>query len=232
MIQLTGVSKIFGGGNGRPVLDNISFRVHRGEFLYLVGDSGAGKTTLLRMISGDEIPTRGSIHVMGHDLKKVTGAQMSALRQKSGIIFQDLRLIDDLSVEDNVAFSKTLSTQAGRPNSLSAAWKQEVRKHCELVGLTGLLRTAVSKLSGGERQRVAAACALARNPELLIADEPTGSLDRDHAWTLMDCFQKLNMRGTTVILATHDREIMRRVRRRSLVLKNGKLQVEDGLCMF
>lgn len=232
MIHLTGVSKAYAASqNNSSVLDNVNLKIGKGEFVYVVGDSGAGKTTLLKMLYGEELPSRGSIEVMGLDLAKTDSSRIQALRRRVGVIFQDLRLIEELSAFDNVALS--LETSDGPSSKLSrSSWKRAIEESLAMVGAGVFAKKKIKALSGGERQRVAAARAIVRQPELIIADEPTGSLDRDHTWSLMDLFQKMHLRGATVVIATHDREIVRRVRRRSCVLKSGKLVIEEGICLF
>lgn len=226
MITLSGVTKSY---NNR-VLDNVSLKIGKGEFVYVVGDSGAGKTTLLKLLYGEETPNRGSIEVLGQDLAKADSGRIQALRRRMGVIFQDLRLIDELSAYDNVALGLETAGDKTMPKGFS--WKRAIDESFAMVGAGAFVKKKVKDLSGGERQRVAAARAIVRQPEILIADEPTGSLDREHTWSLMDLFQKMHLRGATVVIATHDREIVRRVRRRSCVLKSGKLVIEDGICMF
>jgi cell division transport system ATP-binding protein len=226
LIQLTGVSKAYAAPqNKSSVLDNVSLKIGKGEFVYVVGDSGAGKTTLLKMLYGEESPSRGAVEVMGVNLTEADSGRIQALRRRVGVIFQDLRLIEELTAYDNVALSLETADQL----KLS---RRAIDEALGLVGAAGFSKKKVKALSGGERQRVAAARAIVRQPELIIADEPTGSLDREHTWSLMDLFQKMHLRGATVVIATHDREIVRRVRRRSCVLKAGKLVVEEGICLF
>jgi cell division transport system ATP-binding protein len=229
MIALTGVYKNFGS----PVLENVNLRIQRGEFVYVIGDSGAGKTTLLKMLCGEERPTRGHVEVMGTDIIRAGADDLSRLRRRVGVIFQDLRLIEEASVRDNVALSlETAGSDLHEQLKGRGAWRRAIDEAINAVGLMPMVNKAVQGLSGGEKSRVGAARALVRQPTLLIADEPTGALDRDHTWSMMDLFQKLHLRGTTVVLATHDREIVRRVRRRSCILKSGRLVVEDGVCIF
>ena len=242
MISLTGIYKQYpfsfsgAGTNGARnpyVLENVNHSIQQGEFVYVIGDSGAGKSTLLKMLYGEERPNRGMVEIMGQDMGRVNDGTLQALRRRIGVIFQDLRLIDELPVYDNVALSLEAAGEAVSAGLKGrGSWKKACSDVLHAVGLMSVAKKIVSTLSGGERQRVAAARALIRQPEILIADEPTGALDRDHTWSLMDLFQKLHLRGTTVILATHDREIVRRVRRRSCILKSGKLVVEDGVCIF
>lgn len=228
MITLTGVTKkyVTPQPTNSSVLDNVNLKIGKGEFVYVVGDSGAGKTTLLKMLYGEERPNRGSVEVLGIDLANADTSRVQALRRRIGVIFQELRLIDELSAYDNVALSLETADKA------TGSWRRAIDESLALVGAGAFAKKKVKALSGGERQRVAAARAIVRNPELIIADEPTGSLDREHTWSLMDLFQKMHLRGATVLIATHDREIVRRVRRRSCVLKSGKLVIEEGLCMY
>lgn len=233
MITLTGVTKSYANTQRpAPILENVSLKINKGEFMYVVGDSGAGKTTLLKMLFGEETPSRGAIEVFGQDLSKADSGKIQAMRRRMGVIFQDLRLIDELTSYDNVALSLETAAGSGPMGVAHFNFKRAVEESLAMVGAGSVARKKVKSLSGGERQRVAAARALVRQPEILIADEPTGSLDREHTWSLMDLFQKLHLRGATVLIATHDREIVRRVRRRSCVLKSGKLMIEEGVCMF
>ncbi|MGE4234239.1 MAG: cell division ATP-binding protein FtsE [Bacteriovoracia bacterium] len=225
MIRLTGVTKAYSSSS---VLTNVSFAINKGEFVYVVGDSGAGKTTLLKMLYGEEAPSRGVVEVMGQDIAKAGAGLLQQIRRRIGIIFQDLRLVDELSVYDNIAFSLEISGQDQR----KVSQKKMIEDTIQLLSLGKIAKKKVHLLSGGERQRVAAARAVVRQPEMVIADEPTGSLDREQSWNLMDLFQKLHMRGTTIVIATHDREIVRRVRRRSCILQSGRLVMEDGICIF
>lgn len=222
LISLQGVSKHFQGA----VFENVSLKISKGEFVYIVGDSGAGKTTLLKLLYGEERPTQGSVQVFGQDVLRADTDMLQAIRRKIGVIFQDLKLIEDLTVADNVALSLETADLTRTDK------KRALDETLALVGLGKMANKKVKLLSGGEKQRVAAARALVRKPEILIADEPTGSLDREHTWSLMDLLQKIHLRGTTVLLATHDREIVRKVRRRSFVLKGGRLTVEEGICLF
>jgi cell division transport system ATP-binding protein len=239
MISLTGVYKTYQNGPalikplGGHVLDNVNLRIQRGEFVYVIGDSGAGKTTLLKLLYGEEVPNRGHVEVLGLDLSRADQSLLGKLRRRVGVIFQDLRLVEELSVFDNVVLSLESAADELRESlKRRALWKRACEEVLGAVGLMSLAKKSAGTLSGGEKSRVAAARALIRQPELLIADEPTGALDRDHTWNLIDLFQKMHLRGTTVILATHDREIVRRARRRSCILKAGKLVVEDGVCIF
>ena len=223
MIRLDGVGKNYGGSVG--VLNEVSLELAKGEFLYLLGGTGAGKSTLLRLIATEEEPTVGSVSLFGYDLRKVGANSLQAIRRLIGYVPQDVRLISDLTVFENVALSLTL---AGK-RSLSRTSKQTIIETLERLDL-GAKREALGRsLSGGEAQRVAVARALVRNPALVIADEPTGAQDRDRTWALMDLLVRANVAGATVLVATHDREIVRRVRRRCAVLKGGRIGIEEAI---
>ncbi len=226
VIQLQSVSKSYHGQT--RVLDHVQLEVSKGDFLYVVGGSGAGKSSLLRILATDDEPTAGNVSLFGYDLSRSPANLVTRIRRTIGYVPQDLRLIGDLSVFDNVA----LSVQLSERKLGEAAARQEILALLARLGLEAKKNLPVSMLSGGEAQRVAFARALARKPELIIADEPTGSQDRDFTWSMMDLLLKANLEGTTVIVATHDREIVRRVRKRCAVLKEGRLRVEDGLCIY
>jgi len=210
------------------VLDQIHLELGKGEFLYLLGGTGAGKSTLLRILSTEELPDAGTASLFGYDLAKVSGTALRAIRQCIGTIPQDIRLIPDFSVLDNVALSVSL----GGRRALPAQARARINDLLERLGLGPRRDQMAMTLSRGEAQRVAVARALVRCPELILADEPTGAQDRDSAWGLMDLFLKANLTGAAVILATHDREIVRRVRKRCAVLKSGRLLLEESLCTY
>ena len=226
VISLKGVSKSY-PGHAR-VLDQVNLELKRGEFLYLVGGTGTGKSTLLRLLASEEAPSSGSVSLFGYDLATASAAALRAIRQSISHIPQDIRLISDLTVFENVALSVSL----GGKRALPAQGKTRILEILERLGLSQKRNLMARALSGGEAQRVAVARALARNPELLIADEPTGAQDREAAWALMDLFLKANLTGTTIILATHDREIVRRVRKRCATLNKGRLGFEEALCTY
>lgn len=226
MVQLDGVSKEYFGQS--PVLEQIDLKLKQGEFLYLVGGSGVGKSTLLRLIATEEVPSRGRVSLFGYALDSASTATLRAIRQAIGYIPQDIRLIPDLTVYENVALSLSL---AGA-RVLRAEARSRVRELLDRLGLLGKQQEMAGSLSGGEAQRVAVARALVRTPQMLIADEPTGSQDKEYTWMLMDLFLKANLTGTTVVLATHDREIVRRVRKRCAMLRGGRLNLEEMLCTY
>lgn len=226
MVHLTQVSKSY--FNGERVLSEINLQLKKGEFLYVVGGSGAGKSSFLRLLATEESPSAGSVCLFGYDLSKVSRSSLQSMRQLVGYIPQNVRLIPDLSVEDNIALSMSL---AGR-RALLPESKSRLEELLAKLGLAEKRMKPASALSGGEAQRVAVARALVRNPELIIADEPTGAQDRDYTWSMMDMFLKANLLGATVLLATHDREIVRRVRKKCAVLKEGRLVIEEALCFY
>lgn len=227
MITLTGVSKSY---FGQPrVLDHVNLDLKKGDFIYVVGGSGAGKTSLLRLLATEELPTDGLVSLFGYNLSKINPSTLRAIRQALGYIPQNVRLIPDLTVYENIEMSARL---AGSRGQKSVPVRARIQELLDRVGLGPKRDTLASMLSGGEAQRVAVVRALVRSPELIVADEPTGAQDKEHTWALMDLFLKANIGGTTVVIATHDREIVRRVRKRCAVLKSGGLALEDGICIY
>lgn len=229
MISLQRVSKSYSGQN--RVLDQVHLEMKKGDFLYVIGGSGAGKSSLLRLIATEEAPSEGAVSLFGYDLAAVSPTTLRAIRQSIGYLPQDVRLIPDLSVFDNVALSLSL---AGR-RALSGQPKAKITEVLDKLGLGPQREKLASALSGGEAQRVALARALVRSPELIVADEPTGAQDRDFTYAMMDLILKANLGGATILVATHDREIVRRVRKRCAMLRDGRIEVEEGgtqLCTF
>ena len=198
-----------------PALIDVSIRIRRGEFVFIVGDSGSGKSTLIRLILRDLAPINGTIRVLGHDLAGMSADEIPAFRRHIGTVFQDFRLLKDRNVYDNVAFAQQI---------LEIPTK-EIRKNVPTVlatvGLADKYRNEVTELSGGEQQRVALARALVNKPEILLADEPTGNLDPDMSADIMKLLEKINESGITVIVVTHDREIVNSMRKRVITLKDG-----------
>jgi cell division transport system ATP-binding protein len=222
------VSKSYFGQSA--VLDRIQLELKKGDFLYLVGGSGAGKSSLLRILATEELPTEGTISLFGYNLATSSEATLRAIRQAIGYVPQDVRLIPDLTVLDNVALSLSLAGRRG----MSREARARIGETLERLGLANKRDKLASALSGGESQRVALARALVRGPELIVADEPTGAQDRDHTWVMMDMLLRANMGGATAIVATHDREIVRRVRKRCGTLRAGRIEFEEGgaLCTY
>jgi cell division transport system ATP-binding protein len=226
MVSLSGVTKTYSGQS--KVLDQVSLELKKGEFLYVVGGTGAGKSSMLRLMATEELATHGKLSLFGYDVATASPSTLRAIRQSLGFVPQNIRLIPDLTVLENVALSVTL---AGR-RVVPAQGRARIGELLDKLGLADKRNKPAQALSGGEAQRVAVARALVRSPELIIADEPTGAQDRDFTWSLMDLLLKANITGTTVVVATHDREIVRRVRKRCALLRGGRIHLEEGSACF
>ena len=221
MIQLFGVSKRY--GTFRDALTDVSFRVEPGEFVFLTGPSGAGKSTLLRLVFMEETPTAGQIIVNGRNIGVLPQGQIPYLRRTMGVVFQDFKLIGRKTIFENIAFVQ---------NVLGLARVEQKRRAYQVlkrVGLHHLMNAYPDELSGGEQQRVAIARAIVNQPTLLLADEPTGNLDPVLAEEIMRLFVEINIRGTTVVVATHDLELIRRTGKRTLTLERGRLHDPDRI---
>lgn len=235
MVSLKQVSKSYHANS--QVLRNVSLEMKKGEFLFVVGDSGAGKTSLLKLITGEEFATSGSVSCGGVRFDAGSSAMLK-IRRRIGVVYQDFRLLKDRTVYENVAIPLYFGRAGAnsQPVSFFGRGAQKlVEDAIQAVGLRPqILDAKVQDISGGEKQRVAIARAIINFPDLLVADEPTGSLDHDHTWTVMDLFQKLNLRGMTMLVATHDRDIIRKVRKRVLHLSSGAIRLDDreGACIF
>ncbi len=216
MIRFENVTKIY-PGTARPALDNISLEVVKGEFVFLVGASGSGKSTFLRLTLKEERPSSGAIHVAGRDVGRLPGWKVPQLRRKIGVVFQDFRLLPNKTVFENVAFALQV---IGKPRHAIAHTVPEV---LDLVGLAGKERRFPHELSGGEQQRVAIARAFVNRPAILLADEPTGNLDPGTSVGIMRLLDRINRTGTTIVMATHDDEIVDQMRKRVCELEDGKL---------
>ena len=216
MIRFNHVSKVYDRGM-RPALDDVDIKINRDEFVFLVGASGSGKSTFLRLVIREERPTKGRIHVLGRDLSKISSWKVPQLRQEIGFVFQDFRLLENKTVLENVALA---SQVIGKPRHyiLSA-----VPEALDLVGLAGKERRLPHELSGGEQQGVAIARAMVNRPKLLLADEPTGNLDPSTSVGIMRLLDRINRQGTTVVMATHDDEIVDQMRKRVIELKGGEV---------
>jgi cell division transport system ATP-binding protein len=204
-------------GRGIYALRDVSLVVEKGEFVFLTGPSGAGKSTLLRLLLRQELATEGSVKVAGRDLAKLTPSQAQSYRRAVGFVFQDFKLIPSKTVLDNVGLV---------PRVLGATSVQQQRRTFQVLKWLGLqhrMNAYPLELSGGEQQRVAIARALVNEPALILADEPTGNLDPDLSLEIMNLFRDINSRGTTVLVATHNRELMRHVGRRAVTLDHGHL---------
>lgn len=216
MILLDRVTKTY-DNTETPALNRISLHVKPKEFVILVGTSGAGKSTLLKLLTREEKQTSGKIVVGGIDYDKLRDRDIPLLRRRIGVIFQDFKLLPNRTVFENVAFALEI---AGMTNH---EIKATVPKVIKLVGLEGKEGNFPNQLSGGERQRVAIARALARQPKILIADEPTGNLDPKHSWDIIRLLEKINNYGTTVLLTTHNVEVVNKLKRRVITLNHGKI---------
>ena len=216
MIRFDHVSKVYNRG-ARPALDDVSIKVKKDEFVFLVGASGSGKSTFLRLTLREERPTSGSIHVLGRDLSQISSWKVPKLRQEIGFVFQDFRLLENKSVFENVAIA---SQVIGKPRHYILSAVPEALK---LVGLADKEERLPHELSGGEQQRVAIARAMVNRPKLLMADEPTGNLDPSTSVGIMRLLDRINRQGTTVVMATHDDEIVDQMRKRVIELKGGEV---------
>ncbi|MFU0525128.1 cell division ATP-binding protein FtsE [Gardnerella pickettii] len=216
LISLEHVSKIYPKGT-RPALDDISLDVNRGDFVFLVGASGSGKTTLLSLLLREEEATKGEIHVAGNDLRRLVNRQVPQYRRSLGFIFQDYKLLNNKTVYQNVAFAlEVIGTSRSTIKSL-------VPRVLETVGLTGKENNYPHELSGGEAQRVAIARAYVNHPQILLADEPTGNLDPTTSLGIMEVLDAINRTGTTIVMATHNEEIVNSMRKRVVELHSGHI---------
>lgn len=224
MIQLQTLSK--GYSERKKVLDQISLELKKGDFLYVLGGTGTGKSTLLRMLATEEEASSGKLSLFGYDLATANASTLQAIRRSIGYVPQNVRLIPDFTVFENVALGVSLAGS----RIVRAETRSKIYELLDRLQLMNLRDVPGSKLSGGEAQRVAIARALARSPELLIADEPTGAQDFQNTWNVMDLMHRSNISGTTLVLATHDREIVRKLRKRCAILSHGKIMIEEALC--
>lgn len=219
MIQLTNVSKIY--QNGARALVDVTLKIGKGEFVFLVGPSGAGKSTLIKLFYRDESPTRGQVTINSKNLVRMKEREVPYLRRNIGVIFQDFKLMTNKTVQENVAFALEVigvSTKEVRTRTRTAL---------ELVGLTNKENAYPHELSGGEQQRVCVARAIINNPALLIADEPTGNLDPETAWGIMELLYNINKRGTTIVMATHARAIVNKMQKRVIAIEDGRIARDD-----
>lgn len=214
MILLDRLSKSYGPSTA---LARVNLHIHPKEFVTVVGHSGAGKSTLIRLMIREEEPTSGKIIIGGIDYDNLKKRDVPQLRRKIGVVFQDFKLLPNRNIYENVAFA--LEITGTRPSVI----KHTVPKVLQLVGLAGKEKNFPQELSGGERQRVAIARAVVRQPKILIADEPTGNLDPKHSWDIIELLLKINRYGTTVILTTHNRDIVNALQRRVVTLRNGRV---------
>ncbi|MBP8819980.1 MAG: cell division ATP-binding protein FtsE [Syntrophomonadaceae bacterium] len=219
LVQFYNVSKIY--PNGVKALDDISLKIQRGEFLFLMGPSGAGKSTLVKMLFREELPTRGQIFLASRSIVRMKRGEVPRLRRNIGIVFQDFKLLENKTVYENIAFAMEVVGASSRDI------KERVTEVINMVGLKGKEKSFPGELSGGEQQRVGIARALANRPLLLIADEPTGNLDINTSQEIMELLFNINRTGTTVIMATHARELVRSAGKRVLMLEEGKIVADN-----
>jgi cell division transport system ATP-binding protein len=215
LIEAHHLSKLY--NRGVHALRDLSLTIDKGEFLFLTGPSGAGKSTLLRLLLREELPSEGDLKVAGRNLQQLTPSQVQSYRRTVGFVFQDFRLIPRFTVFQNVAFvMRVLGLEL-------AVQQRKTFQVLKWVGLQHRMNAYPEELSGGEQQRIAIARALVNEPQLVLADEPTGNLDPDLSLEIMNLFREINARGTTVVVATHDRELIRRVGRRTITLEQGRM---------
>ena len=215
MIEFKNVSTTY--DTGTEAVNNANFRIEKGDFAFLVGASGSGKSTLIKLILKEEEPTTGNIIINGKDTTFLKPNRVPYLRRSMGVVFQDFRLLPDKTVYDNVAFA--MHVVRSTPKHI----RRQVPMVLSLVGLSAKAKMYPGELSGGEQQRVALARALVNNPSMIIADEPTGNLDPDTAWDIMTLLNDINMRGTTVVVATHAKDIVDRMKKRVIEIHKGEI---------
>lgn len=220
MIRLEHVSKSF--SQGIPALNDVSLHISEGEFVFIVGDSGSGKSTLIKLLLKELEPTSGDITINSTNIRKLPHRKVPYFRRNIGCVFQDFRLLKDQNVYDNVAFAQRVVGASNR------SIRQKVPMMLSMVGLAAKYRSFPRQLSGGEQQRVAIARALVNNPRILLADEPTGNLDNNNAWEIMNLLEVINSRGTTVVVVTHNMEIVRAMGKRVITIQKGTV-VSDSL---
>ena len=215
MIEFRNVSKTY--ETGTEAVHNANFRIEKGDFAFLVGQSGSGKSTLIKMILKEVNPSKGNIIINGKDITFIKNSRIPYLRRSMGVVFQDFRLLPDKTVYENVAFAMYIV------NATQRHIKRQVPMVLSLVGLSNKAKMYPNELSGGEQQRVALARALVNNPSMIIADEPTGNLDPDTAWDIITLLNDINMRGTTIVVATHAKDIVDKMRKRVIHLEKGHI---------
>ena len=213
IISMTNVTKSY--ATGAPALNGIDLHIKPGEFVFIVGDSGSGKSTMIKLLLRELVPTSGEISVMGYDLLKIRHHKIPKFRRNLGIVFQDFRLLKDRNVYENVAFAQRIVQTPGKEI------KRNVPSILATVGLAGKYKAKPRQLSGGEQQRVAIARALVNRPSILLADEPTGNLDPKNSWEIMKLLEQINENGTTVLVVTHNREIVNAMQKRVVTMKKG-----------
>ena len=219
IICLDNVSKAY--STGSPALNNVSLTIRPGEFVFIVGNSGSGKSTLIKLLLRELTASSGSVYVMGHELGKLRRSKIPQFRRNIGVVFQDFRLLKDRNVFENVAFAQRVIQVPAK----------EIRRNVPIVlstvGLAGKYKSKPRQLSGGEQQRVALARALVNNPSILLADEPTGNLDPTNTWEIMNLLEEINAKGTTVLVVTHNSEVVNAMQKRVITLKKGVIVSDE-----
>lgn len=219
IITLENVSKAY--ATGAPALNGVDLHINKGEFVFIVGDSGSGKSTMIKLLLRELTPTSGNINVMGYDLVKIKHRKIPKFRRNLGIVFQDFRLLKDRNVYENVAFAQRIIQVSNKEI------KRNVPSILATVGLAGKYKAKPKQLSGGEQQRVALARALVNRPTILLADEPTGNLDPKNSWEIMKLLEQINENGTTVLVVTHNREIVNSMQKRIVTMKRGVIVSDE-----
>ena len=219
MIELKEVTKEY--SKGIAALNGVNIKIEQGEFVFIVGDSGSGKSTLIRLLMKELEPTSGRIKIMGQNLSTMTHNEIPFYRRKIGVVFQDFRLLKDRNVYENIAFALRVSEAPTR------VIKKKVPAALSLVGLAQKYKSFPKELSGGEQQRVAIARAIVNEPSILLADEPTGNLDPENSWEIMRLLNEANERGTTVIVVTHNHEIVNAMKKRVITMNKGVIVSDE-----
>lgn len=224
IITLENVSKTY--STGAPALNGVTLHINKGEFVFIVGDSGSGKSTLIKLLLRELTATSGTVRVMGADLSRLRHRKIPKFRRNLGIVFQDFRLLKDRNVYENVAFAQRIIETPSK----------EIRKNVPsilaTVGLAGKYKAKPRQLSGGEQQRVALARALVNKPAILLADEPTGNLDPKNSWEIMKLLEEINEAGTTVVVVTHNREIVNAMQKRVVTMKKGVVVSDEEMGVY
>ncbi|MCM3134979.1 cell division ATP-binding protein FtsE [Paenibacillus polysaccharolyticus] len=215
MIEMQDVWKTY--ANGTHALQGVSVKIDRNEFVYIVGPSGAGKSTFMKLMYREEVPTKGQISINGFNIGKLKPRKIPYVRRNIGVVFQDFRLLPKMTAFENVAFAMEV-IEAPKRNI-----KKRVMEVLDLVGLRNKANREPSQLSGGEQQRIAIARAIVNNPSVIIADEPTGNLDPETSWGIMQLLDEINFRGTTIVMATHNKDIVNTMRKRVIAIERGQI---------
>lgn len=224
IIALENVSKTY--STGAPALNGVTLHINRGEFVFIVGDSGSGKSTLIKLLLRELTATSGTVRVMGADLSRLRHRKIPKFRRNLGIVFQDFRLLKDRNVYENVAFAQRIVETPAKEI------RRNVPSILATVGLAGKYKAKPRQLSGGEQQRVALARALVNKPSILLADEPTGNLDPKNSWEIMKLLEEINEAGTTVVVVTHNREIVNAMQKRVITMKKGVVVSDEEMGVY